>query len=114
GGGGRGRGPGGRGGGGRWGSTATTAAAVGATAQRRLVLIVAGTGGRLRRDDLRQQRLMLQLVEVAALRIAAGGLPAGDHVAGVRAEHAGHLGVEAKPGQAALHVAALALVEADL
>ena len=29
-------------------------------------------------------------------------------------ELAGHLGVEAEPGEAALHVAALALVEADL
>src|SRR3981081_3083362 len=65
-------------------------------------------------DDLAQQRLVLQLVEVAALGIAAGGLPARDHAAGGLIELAGGLGVEAEPGEAALHVAALALVEADL
>src|SRR5262245_15226191 len=93
----------------------TTTAAVGATARRRLVLFIAAGGRcRLGRDDLRQQRLVLRLVEVAALRVAAGGLPAGDDVAGVRGEHAGHLGVEAEAVEAALHVAALALVEADL
>src|SRR5437879_603232 len=73
-----------------------------------------GTRGRRGRDDLAQQRLVLQLVEVAALRIAAGGLPARDHAAGGLIELAGGLDVEAEPGEAALHVAALALVEADL
>src|SRR4030081_2913275 len=71
-------------------------------------------GGWRRRDDLGQQGLVLQLVEVAALRIAAGGLPARDHGAGLFIELAGDLGVEAEPGQTALHVAALAFVEADL
>ena len=66
------------------------------------------------RDDLGQQRLVLQLVEVAGLGIAAGGLPAPDHRAGVLVELAGDLGVEAEPVEPALHVAALALVEADL
>ena len=67
-----------------------------------------------RRDDFAQQRLVLQLVEVAALGIAAGGLPARDHRAGRFVELAGHLGVEAEAVEPALHVAALALVEADL
>ena len=78
-------------------------------------VFIAGARGRLRGgDDFRQQRLVLQLVEEARRRIAAGGLPARDHGAGLFVELAGHLGVEAEPGQAALHVAALALVEADL
>src|SRR5205814_9974272 len=76
--------------------------------------LVVGTRGRRGRDDLAQQRLVLQLVEVAALGIAAGGLPARDHAAGSLIELAIDLGVEAEPGEAALHVAALALVEADL
>ena len=66
------------------------------------------------RDDFGQQRLVLQLVEVAALGIAAGGLPARDHGTGHLVELAGHLGVEAEAVEPALHVAALALVEADL
>ena len=57
---------------------------------------------------------MLQLVEEAGLRIAARGLPAHDHGAGGFVELAGDLGVEAEAGEPALHVAALALVEADL
>src|SRR3954454_12980765 len=76
--------------------------------------LLVGTRGRRGRDDLAQQRLVLQLVEVAALGIAAGGLPARDHAAGGRIELASGLGVEAEPGEAALHVATLALVEADL
>src|SRR5215208_2981351 len=76
--------------------------------------LLVGTRGRRRRDYFGQQRFVLQLVEVAALGIAAGGLPARDHAAGGRIELAGGLGVEAEPGKAALHVAALALVEADL
>src|SRR3954468_6905984 len=76
--------------------------------------ILVGTRGRRGRDDLAQQRLVLQPVEVAALGIAAGGLPARDHAAGGWIELASGLDVEAEPGEAALHVAALALVEADL
>src|SRR6476659_4423351 len=72
------------------------------------------TRSRRGRHDLGEQRLVLQLVEVAALGIAAGGLPACDHAAGGLIELAGGLGVEAEPGEAALHVAALPLVEADL
>src|SRR3981189_1422008 len=45
--------------------------------------VVAGTGGCRGRHDLGQQGLVLQLVEVAALGIAAGGLPAVDHGAGL-------------------------------
>src|SRR3954470_12870815 len=94
-------------------ATTTTAATAAAFAARRLVVIVAGTGlGGC--DDFGQQRLVLELVEVAGLRIAAGGLPARDHGAGLLIEGAGDLGVKAKPGQPALHVAALALFEPDL
>jgi hypothetical protein len=57
---------------------------------------------------------VLQLVEEAGLGIAARGLPARDHGAGGFVELAVDLGVEAETGQPALHVAALALVEADL
>src|SRR6266516_6114463 len=87
------------------------ATAAGAALGRSLLV---GTRGRRGRDDLGQQRLVLQLVEVAALGIAAGGLPARDHATGGLIELAGGLGVEAEPGEAARHVAALALVEADL
>src|SRR4051812_15656429 len=79
-----------------------------------LGLFFFGTGGRRRGDNLAEQRPVLQPVEVAALRIAAGRLPARDHAAGSLIELAVDLGVEAEPGEAALHVAALTLVEADL
>src|SRR6266850_3738872 len=85
-----------------------------ATAGPALGTFFVGTGGRGGCHDFGQQRLVLQSVEVAALGIAAGGLPARDHGTGPLIELAGDLGVEAEPGQAALHVAALALVEADL
>src|SRR5206468_12589998 len=88
------------------------AATAAGTALGRTLLV--GTRCRRGRDNLAQQRLVLQLVEVAALGIAAGGLPARDHGTGPLIELAGDLGVEAESGQAALHVAALALVEADL
>ena len=84
---------------------------LGGPALRTLLL---GARGRRSRHDLGQQRLVLQRVEIAARGIAAGGLPAGDHGPGRRIELAGDLGVEAEPGKAALHVATLALVEADL
>src|SRR2546421_5430586 len=77
-------------------------------------LLVTGTRRRCGSDNFAQQRLVLQPVEVAALGIAAGGLPARNHAAGSLIELAGGLGVEAEPGEAALHVASLALVEADL
>jgi hypothetical protein len=57
---------------------------------------------------------VLQRVEVAARRIAARGLLAGDHRAGRFVELAGRLDVEAKPGEAALHVATLAAIETEL
>src|SRR6202012_5002590 len=71
-------------------------------------------GGNAGRDDLAEQRLVLQRVEIAGDGIAARGLPALDHGAGVLVELAGRLGVEAEAGQAALHVAALAAVEPNL
>src|SRR4051794_4105110 len=75
---------------------------------RAAVGLVAGTCGG-RGDDLAQQRLVLKLVEKAALGIAAGGLPAADDGAGLRLELAGNLGIEAESGEAALYVAALPL-----
>jgi len=57
---------------------------------------------------------VLQRVEEAGLRVAAGGLPARDHGAGGFVEPAADLGVEAEAVEAALHVAALVLVETDL
>ena len=57
---------------------------------------------------------MLHRVEVAAPGIATGGLPAGDHGAGGFVELAAGLDVEAEAGQAALHVAALVAIEAEL
>ena len=71
-------------------------------------------GGRRGCDDFRQQSLVLQPVEVAALGVAACGLPARDHRARRLVEDAGHLGVETEAVEPALHVAALALVEPDL
>src|SRR5437763_75468 len=68
--------------------TATAAAASSATTTARAAtgrlrfVIVAGTRGRRGCHDLGQQGLVLQLVEVAALGVAAGGLPARDHGAG--------------------------------
>src|SRR5262245_25885883 len=66
-------------------TTTTTAAAtaVANLATARVVGIIgAGCGGRCR-DDLGEQRLVLELVEIAAHGIAAGGLPALDHHARV-------------------------------
>src|SRR5262249_23326006 len=92
----------------------TAAAATAAAARRAAVGIVGGRGGRRRRHDFAQQRLVLQLVEVAGGGIAAGGLPALDHRAGVVIEGAGDLGIETEPVETALHVAALTPVETDL
>ncbi len=66
------------------------------------------------RDDLTDQRLVLQGVEIAGGGITARGLPALDHGAGLVVEPAIRLGVEAEPGQTALHVAALAPIQPDL
>src|ERR1019366_7399163 len=107
-----------------WASPAATATAVMSNgtstpsaammAPGRLVVgVVAGTRLR-RRDDFGQQRLVLQLVEETGLGITARGLPARDHGAGIIVELAGHLGIETKPIQPALHVAALTLLETDL
>jgi hypothetical protein len=68
----------------------------------------------LYRNDLNQQRLMLQLIEKATLGITARRLPPRDHGASFLVELAVHLGFEAKTVQPPLHVAALALIEADL
>src|ERR1700754_4431337 len=71
------------------------AATAAALAAARATIGAVGVLGALRgRHDLGQQRLVLQLVEIAARGIAACGLPALDHVAGVIVELAGDLGVE--------------------
>src|ERR1700692_392070 len=54
---------------------------------------------------------MLQRVEEASLGIAACRLPARDDGAGRLVEPSVDLGVEAEPGQPALHVATLSLAE---
>src|SRR5206468_7581042 len=72
----------------------------------RLRTVIAG--GRCRGDDLRQQGLVLELVEIARRRITTGRLPALEHGPGLVGERTGHLGVEAEPVEAALHVATLA------
>src|SRR6202158_2939113 len=80
-------------------ATATPAAAL--RAANRLVIRFIGGGGRGSRDDFRQQRLVLQLVEESGLGIAPGGLPARNHGAGRVVELARHLGIEAKTLQMA-------------
>src|ERR1700730_16394235 len=102
------------------GIAATTAAAAATTAgavaftMGRLVVGVIARGSWGSRDDFRQQRLVLQLVEEAGLGIAPGGLPAREHRARRVIELACHLDVETKTVKTALHVAVLALVETDL
>src|ERR1700761_5787941 len=91
--------------------TAAARAGAGIVVAARRGLVGGGNAGG---DDLAEQRLVLQRVEIAGDGIAARGLPALDHRAGVVVELAGRLGVEAESGEAALHVAALAAVEADL
>ena len=82
------------------------------TAGRWLVIV---TRGRDRgREDFRLQRLVLERIEIPALRIVASGLPAGNDSAGIRIELAASLDVEAEAGQAALDFAALVAVEAEL
>src|SRR5947208_1127853 len=98
-------------------AAAATAAATSAAAARRtsrlFVGVVAG-GGWGGCDDFCQQRLVLQPVEVTGLGVAARRLPARNHRTRRLVELAGNLGIETKAGQPALHVAALAFVEADL
>src|SRR4030088_161763 len=57
---------------------------------------------------------MLQLVEIAALGIAAGGLPTSNYRPRRFIELAGDLGVETKTVEPALDVTAQAFVEAEL
>src|SRR5262249_52607008 len=57
---------------------------------------------------------VLVLVEVAGRLVAAHGLPALDHAAGLIVKLAGDAHVKAELGEAALHVTTLAPVEADL
>src|SRR5689334_12806515 len=95
-------------------AAATTTAAAAAARCARLVIRRFTRRGQPGGQDFRLQRLVLQRIEVAGLRITAGSLPAGDHSAGVLVELASGLDVEAEARQAALYVAALALVEAEL
>src|SRR5579864_3936359 len=95
-------------------TTATAATAAAGRVARRMIVGLLARRGLVGGDDLGEKRLVLQLVEIARDRIAARGLPALDDRAGVLVELAVDLGVEAEPGEPALHVAALALVETDL
>src|SRR5262249_35637287 len=96
-------------------ATAATAAAPAAAARgARLVVGSIFAGGDAGGEDLGLQRLVLQGVEITGLRIAAGGLPAGNHGAGFLVELTGRLDVEAEAGEAAVHVAALRLAQAEL
>jgi len=64
-------------------------------------------------DDLGKQGLVLELVEISAGGIAACRLPSPDHRAGLVVELARDLGIEAKTGQPALHIATLTAIEPD-
>src|SRR5258705_8942476 len=94
-------------------AAAATSAAAARRTSRLFVGLVAG-GGWGGCDDFRRQRLVLQPVEVAGLGVAARGLPARNHRTRRFVELACNPGIETKAGQPALHVAALAFVEADL
>jgi hypothetical protein len=88
-----------------------------ATTARLAHRLIVGTGvgvNHAGRQNFRLQCLVLQGVEVAALRIAARRLPARNHDAGGASELAGRLDVEAEGSQPALQVAALPAVEAEL
>src|SRR4029453_2518276 len=78
----------------------------------RLRFLLVGVCGRRGRDDLGQERLVLQLVEIAALGIAARGLPARDDRTRRRVELPGGLGIEAEAGEAARPVGGPALCAA--
>ena len=65
------------------------------------------------RSPLIHQRRDLQLVEETARRIAARGLPARDHAAGFFVKLAARTGVETEIVELALHLRALAAIEAD-
>jgi hypothetical protein len=93
-------------------ATATATAGVAGMTRRLIASVIVGRD--VRCDDLRLQRLVLQCVEEPGPGIAPRGLPAHDHGAGGFVELAGDPGVEADAGEAALHVAALGLVEAEL
>src|SRR6266702_3745688 len=94
-------------------AVSATAATAGGTAMRGLIVGVVGRGD-AGGDDLRLHRLVLELVQIAGGGIAARSLPALDHATGLIVELAGCLDIEAEAGEAALHVAAQVLVEADL
>ena len=64
-------------------------------------------------DDLGKQGLVLELVDISAGGIAACRLPSPDHRAGLVVELARDLGIEAKTGQPALHIATLTAIEPD-
>src|SRR5258708_25366869 len=76
-------------------TAAASAAGVAGVVHRLVVGGVIG-GSDAGRDDLGLQRLELHRVDEAGLRIAAGGLPAGDDGAGGVVELAADLGVEAE------------------
>src|SRR5216110_170134 len=79
-------------------ATATTSAAAARRTSRLFVGVVAG-GGWGGCDDFRQQRLVLQPVEVAGLGVTARRLPARNHRTRRLVEPAGNPGIETKAGQ---------------
>src|SRR5262249_55659966 len=95
-------------------TTATAATTAAAPGDAGLVVGAAVARSYAGGEDLGLQRLVLHGVQIPGLRIAAGGLPASGHGPGRLVELAGCLDVEAKAGKTALHVTALALVEAEL
>src|SRR5205823_1746960 len=96
-------------------ATVVAAAAAARAAGMMHALVVGIVGGNdAGRDDLREQRLVLELVQIAGGGIVARGLPALEHATGCFIEPAVDPGVEAEAVEAALHVAALAFVETDL
>ena len=96
-------------------STVVMACTTAATAGRPVIGFVwAINAGARCRNRLGQQRLMLRRAEEPGVGITASRLPTCDDGAGRLVEPSIDLGIEAEPGQPALHVATLCLVKADL
>src|SRR5947209_8482471 len=78
-------------------ATATVVATAAARVAGMMHALVVGLGGSdAGRDDLREQRLVLELVQIAGGGIVARGLPALDNTTGCFIEPAVDLGIEAE------------------
>ena len=97
-------------------STVVMACTTAATTGRPVVIgfVPAIKAGARCRNRLGQQRLMLRRAEESSVGIAASRLPTRDDSAGRLVEPSVDLGIEAKTGQPALHVAPLSLVKSYL